>query len=80
MPSNRGRRRVGGITVTDVRHDGLGISSASPVVQDFGEIAGAGRDAVNLMLAGITDSGSGRLATEARQAVFTITQQVENAV
>ena len=46
MPSNRGRRRVGGITVTDVRHDGLGISSASPVVQDFGEIAGAGRDAV----------------------------------
>ena len=78
MPSNRGRRRVGGITVTDVRHDGLGISSASPIVQDFGEIAGAGRDVVFDLMQGITDTGSGRLATKARQVVYTITQQVEN--
>ncbi len=77
MPGNRGRRRTGGITVTDARRDGLGKSSASPVVQDFGEIAGEARDAVSTLLSSITDVGTGRLATEARNAVATIMLQVE---
>ena len=76
MPSNRGRRRSGGITVTDARRDGLGISSASPVVQDFDEIAGDARDNVSALLASITDVGTGRLATKARNATFTIIQGV----
>ena len=75
MADNRGRRRRGGITVTDQRRDGLGISSASPI--DFGEIAGEARDAVFTLLSAITDTGSGRLATKARNAVATIMLQVE---
>ena len=73
-----GRRRRGGINVTDIRRDGMDGLVVVPIAQDFGEVSGAGRDVVFALMQGITDTGSGRLATKARQVVYTITQQVEN--